>query len=61
MLSFACGIMVRPRDRCSSLRAQVVDGVGTRVVIDSIDVVSGLEVIVVCITSQRSIGVGGRW
>ena len=40
--------------------AQVVDGVGTRVVIDSVDVVSRLEVTVVCIHSQRSVGVGGR-
>ena len=41
--------------------ARVVDGVGARVVIDSVDVVSRLEVTVVCIPSQRSVGVGGRW
>ena len=41
--------------------AQVVDGVGTRVVIDSVDVVSRLEVTFVCIPSPWSVGVGGRW
>jgi len=41
--------------------ARVVDGVGARVVINSVDVVSRLEVTVVCIPSQRSVGVGGRW
>ena len=41
--------------------AQVVDGVGTRVVIDSVDMVSRLEVTVVCIPPQQSIGVGSRW
>ena len=61
MLSFACGIIVRPHDGCSSLKARVMDGVGARVVIDSVDVVSGLEVTVVCIPSPRSVGVGGRW
>ena len=39
---------------------RVLDGVGARVVIASIDVVSRLEVTVVCIHSQRSVGVGGR-
>ena len=38
-----------------------MDGVGARVVIDSIDVVSGLEVTIVCILSPQSIGVGSRW
>ena len=38
-----------------------MDGVGTRVVIDSVGVVSGLEVTVVCIPSPRSVVVGGRW
>ena len=61
MLSFACGIIVPPRDGCSSLMPRVVDGVGARVVVDSIDMVSRLEVTVVCIPSQRSVGVGGRW
>ena len=61
MLSFACGIIVRPRDGCSSLKARVMDGVGARVVIDSVDMVSGLEVTVVCIPSPWSVGVGGRW
>ena len=61
MLSIFCGIIVRPHDECSSLKARVMDGVGARVVIDSIDVVSGLEVTIVCIPSQRSVGVGGRW
>ena len=37
-----------------------MDGVGARVVIDSVDV-SRLEVTVACIPSPRSIGVGGRW
>ena len=41
--------------------ARVMDGVGARVVIGSVDVVSRLEVTVVCIPSQRSVGVGGRW
>ena len=41
--------------------ARVVDGVGARVVIGSVDVVSKLEVTVVCIPSPRSIRVGGRW
>ena len=41
--------------------ARVVDGVGARVVIGSVDVVSRLEVTVVCIPSPRSVGVGGRW
>ena len=41
--------------------ARVVDGVGARVVIGSVDVVSKLEVTVVCIPSPRSVGVGGRW
>ena len=40
--------------------ARVVDGVRARVVIDSADVVSRLEVTVVCIASPRSVGVGGR-
>ena len=61
MLSFACGNIVRPRDGCSSLMARVVDGVGAKVVINSVDVVSRLEVTVVCKSSQRSVGVGGRW
>ena len=41
--------------------AQVLDGVGARVVIASVDVVSRLEVTVVCIPFPRSVGVGGRW
>ena len=41
--------------------AQVLDGVGARVVIASVDMVSRLEVFVVCIASPRSVGVGGRW
>ena len=41
--------------------ARVVDGVGARVVIDSVDVVSRLEVTFVCIPSLQSVGVGGRW
>ena len=41
--------------------ALVVDGVGARVVIGSVDVVSRLEVTVVCIPSPRSVGVDGRW
>ena len=53
MLSFACGIIVRPRDECSSLKARVVDRVGARAVIDSIDMVSRLEVTFVCIPSPR--------
>ena len=40
---FACGIIARPRDGCSSLMARVVDGVGTRVVTDSVDVVFRLR------------------
>ena len=40
--------------------ARVVDGVGARVVIDSIDVVSRLEVTFVCIPSPWSVEVGGR-
>ena len=38
-----------------------MDRVGARVVIDSVDVVSGLEATVVCIPSPWSVGVGGRW
>ena len=41
--------------------ARVVDGVGARVVIDNVDVVSGLEVTAVCILSPWSVRVGGRW
>ena len=41
--------------------ALVVDGVGARVVIGSVDVVSRLEVTIVCIPSPRSTGVGNRW
>ena len=41
--------------------AQVVDGVGARAVIDSVDVVSRLEVTFGCIPSPRSIGIGGLW
>ena len=41
--------------------ARVVDRVGSRVVIGSIDVVSRLEVTVVCIPSPQSVGVGARW
>ena len=41
--------------------ARVMDGVGARVVIDSIDMVSRLEVTIVCIPSPRSVGVDGRW
>ena len=41
--------------------ARVLDGVGARVVIASINVVSRLEVTVVCIPSPQSVGVGGRW
>ena len=40
--------------------ARVVDRVGSRVVIGSIDVVSRLEVTVVCIPSPRSVGVVKR-
>ena len=36
--------------------ARVVDRVGARVVIDSIDMVSRLEVTVVCIPSQQFVG-----
>ena len=38
-----------------------MDGVGARVIIGSVDVVSRLEFTVVCIPSPRSVGVGGRW
>ena len=38
-----------------------MNGVGARVVINSVDMVSGLEVTIVCITSPQSVGVGGRW
>ena len=38
-----------------------MDGVRARVVIDSVDVVSGLEVTVVCIPSPHSVRVGSRW
>ena len=41
--------------------ARVMDGVGARVVIDSIDMVSRLEVTVVCIPSPWSVGIGDRW
>ena len=41
--------------------ARVLDGVGARVVIASVDVVSRLEVTVVCIPSPWSVGVGSRW
>jgi len=41
--------------------ALVVDGVGARVVIGSVDVVSRLEVTIVCIPSPQYVGVGGRW
>ena len=41
--------------------ARIVDGVGARVVIGSVDVVSRLVVTVVCIPSPWSVGVGGRW
>ena len=58
---FAYGIIVRPCDGCSSPMARVLDGVGARVVIASVDVVSRLEVTVVCIPSPQSVGVGGRW
>ena len=58
---FACGIIVRPRDGCSSLMARVMDGVGARAVVDSVDVVSRLEVTFVCIPSPRSVRVGDRW
>jgi len=61
LLSFACEIIVRPRGGCSSLMTRVLDGVGARAVIDSVDVVSRLEVTFVYIPSQRSVEVGGRW
>ena len=48
-------------EKCSSLKARVVDVVEARIVIDSIDVVSRLEVTFVCIPSPRSVGVGGSW
>ena len=54
-------MIVRPCDGCYSLKARVVDRVGARVVIDSVGVVSRLEVTIVCISSQWSIGVDGRW
>ena len=38
-----------------------MDGVGARVVIDNVDVVSRLGDTVVCIPSQQYVGVGGRW
>ena len=41
--------------------ARVVEGVGARVVIGSVDVVSRLEVTFVCIPSPWFVGVGGRW
>ena len=41
--------------------ARVVDRVGARVVIDSVDVVFRLEVTIVYMPSQWSVGVGGRW
>ena len=41
--------------------ARVVDGVGARVVVDSVDVVSRLDVTAVCIPSPRSVGVASRW
>ena len=41
--------------------AQVVDGVGARVVIGSVDVVSSQKVTFVCIPSPWSVRVGGRW
>ena len=41
--------------------ARVMDGVGGRVVISSVDVVSRLEVTVVSIPSPWSVEVGGRW
>ena len=40
---------------------RVLDGVGARVVIASIDVVSRLEVTVVCIPSPRYVVVGDKW
>ena len=40
---------------------RVLDGVGARVVIHSVDVVSGLEVTVVYIPSPQSVAVGGKW
>ena len=42
--------------------ARVVDGVGARAVVNCVDVVvSRLEVFIVCMPSQRSVEVGGRW
>ena len=41
--------------------ARVMDRVGARVVIDSLDVVFRLDVTVVSMPSQRSVEVGGRW
>ena len=41
--------------------ARVVDGVGARVVFGSVDVVSRLEVTVICIPSPQSVRVGSRW
>ena len=61
MLSFDCGNIVHPRDGCSSLMARVMDRVGARVVIDSVDIVSRLEVTVVCVPSPWSVGVDNRW
>jgi hypothetical protein len=58
---FTCVIIVRSRDGCSSLMAQVLDGVGARAVIYSVDVVSRLEVTFIYIPSPWSVGLGGRW
>ena len=41
--------------------ARDMDEVVASVVIDSVDVVSMLEVTFVCIPSPRSVGVGGKW
>ena len=41
--------------------ARVVDGVGARAIVASVDVVSRLEVTFVCIPSPWSVRVGGRW
>ena len=54
-------IIVRSHDGCSSLMAQVLDGVGAKAVIDSVDVVSRLEVTFICIPYPWSVGLGGRW
>ena len=54
-------IIVRPRDGCSNLMAQVEDRVRAREVIVSVDVVSRLQVTFVCIPSPRSVKIGGRW